>query len=302
MTLLALFLGLAIERLATRLLHLREPRWLDGYCDWGLRHLRYRDGRQMTALTLIFCLLPVIPVAAIAVFFADVLLGLPYLLFATVVLMFSLGPRDLKDEVDDYCAALLAGDHAEAARRAKALLEDDAASRVGPVRDALEEAILVQSNNRIFGVIFWFMVLGPAGAWLFRVSDLMRRRAAFESERLCPIDGQARTYLASTRVLHGLLSWLPARLTALFFPLAGSFDEAMAGWRRFYATAKGEFFLMNDHVLVCVGKGALEPQMAQIPTEHADVWTARTTIRLVMRTLIIWLVVLSVFTLIGWTA
>ena len=65
MTLLALFLGLIIERLVTRLLHLREPRWLDGYFDWGFRHFQIPSqpgGKPFTVLTLIFCLLPVLPV------------------------------------------------------------------------------------------------------------------------------------------------------------------------------------------------------------------------------------------------
>ena len=35
----------------------------------------------------------------------------------------------------------------------------------------------------MFGVILWFMLLGPTGAWLFRVTDLMRRRAVFEGAR-----------------------------------------------------------------------------------------------------------------------
>lgn len=301
MTLLALLLGLGIERLVTHLLHLREPRWLDGYFDWGFRNLEIpaQGRRPLTVLTILFCLLPVVPVAVIASLFGDVLLSLPYLFFAILILIISLGPRDLKEEVDDYCAALARGETVEAARIAKALLEDDAIRRPGPAREALEEAILVQSNNRIFGVIFWFMVLGPAGAWLFRVSDLMRRRAVFESERLCPVDGQGRTYLEATRTLHAILAWLPARITALLFPLAGSFDEAMAGWREFYATARGEVLLMNDHVLVCVGKGALKPVLSAPPEGNADIWTAQATIRLVMRTLLIWLVVLSVLTLLG---
>jgi AmpE protein len=302
MTLLALFLGLIIERFVTHLLHWREPRWLDGYFDWGFQHFELParpDGKPATLLTLAFCLLPVLPVAILAALFADVLLSLPYLLLAVFVLIFSLGPRDLKEEVDDYCAAVDRGDTEEAQRAAKAILEDDAVSRPGPAREQLEEAILVQSNNRLFGVIFWFMVLGPAGAWLFRVSDLLRRRAVFESERLCPIDGQGRTYLAATRQLHAVLSWLPARITALLFPLAGSFDEAVAGWREFYASASGEFLLMNDHVLVCVGKGALRSLLAGTPEGNPETWTARATIRLVMRTLVVWLVLLSLLTLLG---
>lgn len=299
MTLLALLLGLAVERLITHLLHLREPRWFDRYFEWGLACVAGRSGLTVIVLALVLCLLPVAPVVLLAALAGDRLLGLPYVLFAGFVLIFSLGPRDLKQEVDDYCNALARGDAAQAAERATALLEDDASRRSGPVREALEEAILAQSNNRIFGVVFWFMVLGPAGAWLFRVTDLMRRRAVFESRRLQHEGEPAEEYMRTMQTIHGLLSWLPARLTALFFAMAGSFEDAVGGWRDYVATASGEIFEANDHVLVCVGKGAI----GQVQTPEGmmpEVATARAAMRLVLRTLVIWLVLLSTLTLGGW--
>ena len=51
------------------------------------------------------------------------LLHLLQFAFAVVVLLFSFGPRDLKDEVDDYVGALERHDRDEAMRRAKELLE-----------------------------------------------------------------------------------------------------------------------------------------------------------------------------------
>jgi membrane protein required for beta-lactamase induction len=138
----------------------------------------------------------------------------------------SFGPRDLRDEVDDYVAARQRGDDDAAARRAKELLEADASGRGAGLRDAVEEAIFVQANNRIFGVIFWFMVLGPAGAWLFRVSDLLRRRAAFQGARGDLHDSLGRALVA----LHGLLAWIPARLAAVSYALAGSLEDAVGNW------------------------------------------------------------------------
>ncbi|HSN72704.1 MAG TPA: regulatory signaling modulator protein AmpE [Steroidobacteraceae bacterium] len=298
MNLLALLLGLGLERLLTALLHLREPRWFDGYFDWGLRRLGNEDGWPSVIETLLFSLLPVVPVALIAAFFSDRLFGVPYLLFATLVLIFSLGPRDLAMEVEDYCAALERGDAEEAARRATALLEDDASGRPGPVREALEEAVLAQSNNRIFGVIFWFMLLGPSGAWLFRVSDLLRRRAVFESHRRGLSEADAHAYIRTSQWMHRVLAWFPARITALFFPLAGSFDDAVSGWRDYAAKASEQFFDASDQVLVYVGRGALR---LAVPSEAvSDVAAIKAALRLVQRTLVIWLVLLAALTLIGW--
>jgi len=204
MSLLALLLALVCERGLTHLFHLREPRWLDRYGDWVTRRIggAGRGLRLPAAITAL--MLPVMPVAAIDLALGGHLLGLPQLAFATLVLLVSFGPRDLRDEVDDYVAALERGDRDEAGRRAKELLEADAAGRGAGLREAVEEAIFVQANNRIFGVIFWFMLLGPAGAWLFRVSDLMRRRAAFgrASAPCSPPTGRASRSTSERRIVH----------------------------------------------------------------------------------------------------
>ena len=147
------------------------------------------------------------------------------------MLLLSFGPRDLKDEVDDYVGALERNDRDEVTRRAKELLESTPALRGGAsAREAVEEAIFVQANNRIFGVIFWFMVLGPAGAWLYRVSDLLRRRAAFEAARqgVPRMRGDLGSMLTD---LHGILAWIPARLAALSYAVAGSFEDAVGNWK-----------------------------------------------------------------------
>jgi AmpE protein len=300
MNLLALLLGLGLERVLTSLLHLREARWFDGYFDWGLKHISGAEGWLPIAKTLVFCLLPVIPVASIAWAFGERLFGLPYVAFATAVLIVSLGPRDLAAEVDDYCAAVERGDDVEATRRATALLEDDAARRPGPTRAALEEAVLAQSNHRIFGVIFWFMLLGPSGAWLFRVSDLLRRRAVFEVHRRGESSEQEHVYLRTALFINRLLAWAPARITALFFPLAGSFDDAVAGWRQYLARASEQFFDASDQILVYVGCGALRLTAGPEGAPVSDVESVRAALRLVQRTLVIWLVLLSGLTLAGW--
>ena len=124
-----------------------------------------------------------LPVVLVARWLDPHLLGLLQFAFAVFVLLFAFGPRDLKDEVDDYASALERHDRDEATRRSKELLESSPAPLGLGVREAVEEAIFIQANNRIFGVMFWFMVLGAGGAWLYRVSDMLRRRAAFEAAR-----------------------------------------------------------------------------------------------------------------------
>lgn len=301
MTLIALFLGLALERTLTRLLHLREPRWFDGYLDWALARFRTVRGSGALLLSIALVLLPVIPVALVAWGFHDVLLGIVFITFAAFVLLFSLGPRDLKDEVDDYIEALERGDREAAQRVAREILEHDAGQRTGTGQDTLEEAIFVQTNNRLFGVVFWFMLLGPAGAWLFRVSDLMRRRAVFEYRGRAESSHQVPDFVEALQTIYGALAWAPARLLSLGYALAGSFEQALSEWRRQMQNASARFFDTNDQLLASVGIAALGMTEATddvVPLP--DVERVRACMRLISRALFIWLVFISALVLIGW--
>jgi membrane protein required for beta-lactamase induction len=296
MSLLALLLALACERGLTHLFHLRELRWLDRYSDWAAR-LIGRGGAAARLAAVVALAVPVLPVAVADWLLGSHLLGLPQLAFAVVVLLLSFGPRDLRDEVDDYVAALERGDRDAAARGAKELLESDAAGRGAGLREAVEEAIFVQANNRVFGVIFWFMLLGPAGAWLFRVSDLMRRRAAFESSRG---GGGAPDGLgAALRFIHGLLAWVPGRLVACAYALAGSFEDAVGNWRAAVDRAASGLLDRTEDLLARVGKGSLQPSLAGVAPDALDAATARGAWRIVSRSAWIWLAVIALLVLVG---
>jgi membrane protein required for beta-lactamase induction len=296
---LALLLAILGERALTHLLHLREPRWLDRYYDWAARLFAGRGETTARVGAVVTILLPVLPVAVIDWLLGARLFGLPQLVFAIVVLLLSFGPRDLRDEVDDYVGALERGDRDEARRRATELLESDAAGRGGGLRVAVEEAIFVQANNRIFGVILWFMLLGPAGAWLFRVSDLLRRRAAFEAARH---GGERVGFATALAFIHGLLAWIPARLAAAGYALAGSFEDAVGNWRAAVDRAASSLLDRSENLLARVGVGSLQPSLAGFEPAALDAATARGAWRIVARAAWIWLAVIALLVLAGTVA
>ncbi len=298
MSLIALILAHLIEYGLTTALHLREPRWLDRYCDWAERWLTGRRGWLLVGVAALLVMLPAIPVGYVYVLLGSHLLGLLQLAFAVLVLLLSFGPRDLRVEVEDYLDALDRGERDEAARRATELLEADAAGRGTGLRDALEEAIFVQANNRIFGVVFWFVVLGPAGAWLFRVSDLMRRRAAFEAVRRgAPIEHGSFGWALA--FIQGLMAWIPARLAAVTYALAGSFEDALGNWRATVDSVGTGILDRSEDLLARVGKGALQPGLSSVAPGELDRAAAAGAWRIVSRAVWIWLAVVAVLVLVG---
>jgi membrane protein required for beta-lactamase induction len=142
------------------------------------------------------------------------------------------------------------------------------------------------------------MLLGPAGAWLFRVSDLMRRRVAFEALR----QGRPVTpgsFGSALGVVHGLLAWIPARLVAATYAVAGSFEDAVGNWRSAVDGAAGGLLDRTEDLLARVGKGSLQPSLAGITAESLDAATARGAWRIVARATWIWLVVIALLVLAG---
>jgi len=299
MTLLALLLALLLERLAARLMPLRRARWLQDYAAWAARRAAGPTGWRQAALCVLLGMLPVLPVAGVAMVLARTAPGVVWLVFAALVLVFSLGPVDLAQEVREYVELESSGDTAGAARAAGTIIEQDAAQRREMRAAAVEDAIFVQANNRIFGVLFWFVALGPTGlgpaaAWFFRISDLMRRQAIEQAGPAAAAAGES-----CTERLHFILAWAPARLLAVSYALAGSFEEARRSWRERYGGFSGRFLERNDWLLVHVGRGAMG---AGATTGGDPATPARMAMRLVERALLFWLTVIALLSLAAWIA
>lgn len=294
MKLIALIFGLGLERLATRVLHLRQLHWLDPYFDIGLNRLRGAHVLLIYPGSILLIALPLVPVvwASRVLLETGIPWDLPYLLFAVLVLFFCLGPRDLASEVEEYCEALANADTAEAERVLTELCEVERSGAKDVV--AVEEAIFVQATNRFFGVAFWFVVLGPVGAWLFRVSDLLRRRALTRSvsDPEC-----AAPALPAIEAIHGILDWVPARLAVIGYALSGNFDEAFNTWRQYELKSDVPFHHSNEQVVACVGKAAMGGTAEDISEPSV---AARRAMRLVYRTLFVGVTAIAVMTLFGW--
>lgn len=302
MNLIALLIGLVIERLATQLFHWRRMRWLDRIIDAGFRQAERLESWPAIIPVIALGVLLILPVFAVIWFLGDTLAGLTYLLLAIVVLFFSLGPSDIGEEVADYCAALEADDEAGIHNAAKAIVEDDVPEDPQLRTRCVEEAVCVQANNRLFAVIFWFMVLGPLAAWAYRATDLIRRRAVFNAAR----DTESATSVARVRdaaeMLHAWLAWVPARLTAVGYAAAGHMDDAIAALRAPTEDRELSTSERSEHLLARVGVAALALQ--DRPEESAKeraIRGAEAANHLVFKLLLIWAVIIAAMTLYGFT-
>jgi membrane protein required for beta-lactamase induction len=302
MKLIALLIGLVVERLATQLFHLRELRWLDRIIDRGFRQAdRFANWPALIPVTILAVIL-VAPVLLVVFGLGDLLFGFPYLLLAILVLFFSLGPKDIGEDVDEYCTALESEDEDEIRKSARALTERDLPKDPLERIRMVEEAVCVQANNRLFAVIFWFVLLGPIGAWSYRVTDLIRRRAVFDASRDDDSRKTADMVLEAAGQLHGWLAWIPARLTAIGYAMAGSFEGALSAWRLTEGAAAKSQSEQSEALLARVGIGALALQSKKDESvSDRGVRGATAANGLVFRLLFIWAAVIAAMTLYGWS-
>ncbi|MCP4300797.1 MAG: regulatory signaling modulator protein AmpE [Gammaproteobacteria bacterium] len=302
MNLIALLIGLVIERLATQLFHWRRMRWLDRIIDFGFKQAqRVANWPPLIPVVLLATVL-VLPVYAIIFSLGGTLAGFTYLILAVVVLFFSLGPRDIGEEVDEYCKALESEQEENIYNAAKAVIEGDVPAEARERIRCVEESVCVQANNRLFAVVFWFVLLGPLAAWAYRVTDMIRRRAVFSVAREEESDSNVAMLRDAAIMLHGWLAWVPARLTAVGYATAGHFDEAVAAMRAPTEQRDATTSEQSENLLARVGTAALALQ--DKPDESITERGVRGAVaanRLVFRLLIIWAVIISAMTLYGLT-
>jgi membrane protein required for beta-lactamase induction len=264
---------------------LRRFDWFLAYCHRAapfLARLRWLNG----PLGMLLLLLPLLaPVVALDYYLSGwwQLLGLA---FAVLVLLYCFGPHDLEAEVEAFIDARYRGDEESACWHAAELLGENELASSGAVTKRIMESIFIEANERLLAIVFWFVLLGPAGALLYRLSSQLPPPVA---------QGEEGVFEAGWR-LHRLLGWLPARLCAIAYALAGSFIEAVHGWRG----VDLNWSESSNRVLIASGFGALRVEPGEIEDDSRSCEQVGESLALVRRAVLVILALLAFATLSGW--
>ncbi len=220
------------------------------------------------------------------------------LLFNVAVLYLMMGFRQFSHHFTDINLALKQDDLV----RARELLTRwrghpcDHLDREEIVRLTIEEA-LVASHHHVFAVVVWFVILpGPSGAVLYRLSAYLRRRWG---EAGTP---ELATFGSFAARAFSVLEWLPVRMTAAAFAIVGDFEDAIYCWR----TQASRWPDPAIGIVLASGAGALgvrlgnpyvrDGDVVERPEigagDEADVGFLDSTVGLVWRALVLWLVLL----------
>lgn len=215
------------------------------------------------------------------------------LAFGLIGLLISLGPRDLWEDVYALANARTQAAHDEVEARAIALCRRATGQRADDVKaPTILGAVLVQGHERVLGVLLWFFVAGPTGALFYR---LVRELPALAAR-----DPATRATERVAEYVHGIAAWIPARIVALIYAIAGQTGSAFAAWRTARATTRLSGSA-SWQLLAMVGRGALGENEADTTEMPADRFNQALldALSLISRAVLILLAVFALLTLAG---
>lgn len=331
MTLISLILALALEQwrpLADRRALLRP---LSRYAEFLER--TFNAGERQHGI-IAWCLgaLPLVIGSWMLYEIAYWLNPLLALAVNVAVLYVTVGFRQESHFFTDIHAALKTGD-LDTARRLLGEWRGHACDGLdgGDIARLTIESALAASHRYVFGAIFWFVILpGPSGAVLYRVAEYFARRwsaphapdhvpDALGAEVAPPPplttvlrpgeptrESEFARFGEFSRQAFHALDWLPVRVTAAAFAVVGDFEDAVYCWRT--QADRWPDRLMG--VVLAAGAGALGVRLGmpvirnatledrpELGTgDDADTAFLDSTVGLVWRSLVLWLVMLLVIT------
>ncbi len=290
MTLLAILFALLIDYALHLPPALRSAQWLAALA----RGIGQMSGETRRTEALVWAGLVVLPLAVVAA--AGTLLTayggvLAALVYVAAILVYSFGPLNVDREVSRILAVETEAKLPAAA--AKLIAEPLPASPETRSR-VLVEAVFSGALRCWFGVIFWFLIFGPAGALLFRMARWMMEESVVLSAR-------QRQWSAA---LAAVLEWPVSQLMTLGLALVTDFDTVFKAWRHYHREqGHGLWEGDNGFLLAAAWEAARDAAASRDGfTEErrgplAPVALARD---LVWRLLAIWLAVIALLLMVSW--
>lgn len=173
---------------------------------------------------------------------------------------------------------------------------------VTEIRKATIESVLENGADAVFAPIFWFIIAGPTGAVIYRLSNTLDAMWGYKNQRFLHFGWAAARF-------DDALNWIPARLTALTYAVLGQTRKALFCWK----TQAKLLESPNAGPVMASGAGALNLQLGgpawyhgklkdkvffggvKLPNNH-DIKRANS---LIYASLILWIIIIIILEILG---
>lgn len=260
-TFIAVFVTLLIERFFDWS-HLRKWQWYAVLERLVMARLTNASPYAVIAATILPLALVVLIINFIL---GDVLYGFLYLLFQVGGLLYCYGPRNLW--ADAFATINSSG------KGMKTGFDISASNSPEQMQHQVLNQIFVTANERVFGVVFWYVLLGLPGAAIYRLVNIATEYSPDQST------------CRAAEHMENILNWLPVRAFTGLFALAGNFSRVIQNWRR-YAKSGIEG---NEVLLFECGVAAVTESSDHLPPDSS---VEKNAVSLLDRVFIIVLVIM----------
>ena len=305
MTFLSILFTLLIEQVRPLSPRNAAYRWYLRYVNTLGNHFNAGEQDQGMVAWLLAVMPWVLVSVVIHYFLRDISIAAVWV-WNVAVLYLTMGFRQFSHAFTEIVEALRVGD----LDRARVLLTDwrgeSAVEYNGTeiAKVAIEEG-LINSHRHVFGVIFWFLILpGPSGAVLYRLSGILDQKWGSRMQE------DYGNFGKFAQKLFHYIDWIPVRLTAMSFAIAGDFEDAVYCWRSQATT----WMDPEQGVVLASGAGALGVRLGETLHHHgtvsfrpeiglgdeADVNIMTSAVGMIWRALVLWMFILALITVARW--
>jgi len=276
MSLISLLIALAAER------HLKSPLWqfstyYQHYFNW-LKRLSSATLLSKNAWLLNgFILLPTIAVYLLMRLISDSFL---HLILATVILIVCFGCVKSRNIYKKFLHAAFRGELTTCDEYYHELEQQKSITV-----DNIGELLILLNYRYYIAIMLFFVLFGPAGAVFYRLLvTVVEQRGDAELTLAEPV-------VSSCRNLLQIIDWLPVRLTTFGYMFVGHFSKAFSTWLEILF----DFHQPANSVLTGIAKKAEDFMV------DPDDCTAEPCllVRLAKRNVLLFLAIISVFTITG---
>ena len=156
-----------------------------------------------------------------------------------IILVYCLKPNEYNKKIEDIKFSIEHEKDIPEDDRLKYLIASISEKKSNDNITEIINNLFYNSTRSIFTVLFWFLVLGPAGCLGYIVLDYF----IYGNDIL--IDQKSKKKL---KIIFGLIEYIPARLSAFSFAIVGNFENSLNAWKNLKSNVdlhKGNIILVN---------------------------------------------------------
>lgn len=253
-------------------------------------------------------LVPVLIAATVLVIAEALMGGFGVLLVSVPLLLYSFGRGNFNESVSSYLRAWYQGDLEGAFLVAEPLLKGVDATEVtdaNTLHKLVFRAAAYRAFERLFAVLFWFLVAGVPGALLYRLSQLYihGEEPEEQSSQEAGIGGIESPDVQLARQWLWLVEWLPVRVLGFTLAIVGNFAGCYRAWREHLTCKESRSAEVLGYYLegALGGIDASECSAGVAVSEGQRVCGAELEAlqALLARALLMWLTVLALYVIFG---